>query len=172
MISISNVACKSKTCKVFPDTSCMYLQTAESQCSPAGRRRCLSSPGCLPASCSVYAAPSCGRPGVRRGSRSATWVIYLTSATFSEDPHQPVLTAATIPSQTRSGTVGPRAPEPVSLSQPCGSPCHPTSCGAVHNTRKYLICDFNGEIHSNLDIYRSNLMGYPFSTMLINIGSS
>lgn len=147
----------------------MHLQTAESQCSPAGRRRCPSSPGCLPASCSVYAPASCGRPAVRRGSRSATCVTYLTS--FSEDPHQPLLTAATLPSQTRSGTVCPRAPEPVSLSQLCGSPCRPTSCGAVHNTGIYLIRDFNGEIHSNIDIYWSDLMGYPFSTMLINIGS-
>lgn len=73
---------KSKTCKVLPDTSCMHLQTAESQCSPAGRRRCPSSPGCLPASCSVYALASCGRPGVRRGSRSATCMTHLARRHF------------------------------------------------------------------------------------------
>lgn len=127
------IICLIQKCYTHP-----YLQTEESQYFPAERRRCPSSPGCRLASCSVSEPSSSDHGGVQSGSRSGKMHrIFGENDILKVKWTGPTSTVLTLPSQTRSGTVCPKAPKPVSQSKPCGSPCLLTSYGAAQKKKRF-----------------------------------
>lgn len=76
---------KQNTCKSQTRSN---SQTAESQYSPAGRRRCHSSPGCLPASCSASESSSSDLDRVQCGWCSGECTKYFVCERFSSPPPQ------------------------------------------------------------------------------------